>query len=680
MIPRRRRRIPCISCRLWFVVILVVESAAAATAGGRFDNLHFFLRQSVAQSSTTFGLLRSIPILQQQYRQRRQSSGSSINDSRHEDNNNSNHDGSMTRISEQDEDRKGSTINNHKQNRQQEARVRQVSTAAIKAKQDDKTERKKKKRRKLFKMLSGLSSSTGFFYGLDSKTVEKATKQPVGKIKPLAMKEALGLTLEELRTMRQEMEALRKEMEVLKRQLAGQEEDDEEGVMPGEGGENLLLAPSKMALSKRQREYDKIARDVEKWAENLLYQDKSDNGAHGWTEVQCNKMLKSALNKDGQTTAYVKWMVDSRGAHANQNDDREYPCLIMESTIDAPLDVVCLYLAQKDRLPEYNDLITNQKDVEEIAPHCKICWSQTPSLLFIKPRDFITYCHHKWLKDGTQVVVNQALDDHPKKEALVQGRAMAYALRGANYIGRDPQHPLEKTRIRIIAHGKAGVGVPDWACRTAIKSLTPIEPFKFFAKLNESIKRARPALEEEIKTRQQGMNDSDGDTDATAMVSTSTGRSKRPAGLAQLGYACFWPDGGGLVKGWQPTPSIVKTDSGGEGSSSGSAEEMNAPQPSSSSDNDDASEKNDADRVPQSTLQQQKDPPEVDIATEPEIERTTILGVENDSIEKKEKIANNDDDNAHPGNTQDRKRHDHGVDDGRNNIVDPEQEDSTWYS
>jgi hypothetical protein len=27
------------------------------------------------------------------------------------------------------------------------------------------------------------------------------------------------------------------------------------------------------------------------------------------------------------------------------------------------------------------------------------------------------------------------------------------------------------------------------------------------------------------------------------------GRSPRPAGMAQLGYACFWPNGGGVYEG-----------------------------------------------------------------------------------------------------------------------------------
>lgn len=34
------------------------------------------------------------------------------------------------------------------------------------------------------------------------------------------------------------------------------------------------------------------------------------------------------------------------------------------------------------------------------------------------------------------------------------------------------------------------------------------------------------------------------------MVSSVPGRSNHPAGLSQLGYACFWPKGGGLKEGF----------------------------------------------------------------------------------------------------------------------------------
>ena len=75
------------------------------------------------------------------------------------------------------------------------------------------------------------------------------------------------------------------------------------------------------------------------------------------------------------------------------------------------------------------------RDLEEISSHSKICWGQTPQIMFIKPRGFVTFCHHRWRKDGAEVVVNQACEhkDAPGFAKEGQGSACrAYALRGAN--------------------------------------------------------------------------------------------------------------------------------------------------------------------------------------------------------------------------------------------------------
>lgn len=69
------------------------------------------------------------------------------------------------------------------------------------------------------------------------------------------------------------------------------------------------------------------------------------------------------------------------------------------------------------------------------------------------------------------------------------------------------------------------------ATKTAINAVAPIEPFKLFHRIGEYSKQITPPLEK------------------TEMVHSVTGRSTRPAGLSQLGYACFWPDGGGLTEG-----------------------------------------------------------------------------------------------------------------------------------
>ena len=128
-------------------------------------------------------------------------------------------------------------------------------------------------------------------------------------------------------------------------------------------------------------------------------------------------------------------MKDSRGENADKSDENEYPCIKVMATIDSPLEDVCTYLSQESVIPEYNDIVSGYKDVEEITPHSKICWSQSPQILFLKPRDFITFCHHRWLQDGTLLIVNQACEhpDYPASKQEREGKACrAYALRGAN--------------------------------------------------------------------------------------------------------------------------------------------------------------------------------------------------------------------------------------------------------
>lgn len=131
----------------------------------------------------------------------------------------------------------------------------------------------------------------------------------------------------------------------------------------------------------------------------------------------------------------MKWMKDSRGDKADKEDDTEYPCIKCMSIIDAPLEDVCTYLSQESASPDYNDVVAKHKDVEEISPNAKICWSQSPQILFVKPRDFVTFCHHRWKGDGAEVMVNQAIDhpDYPANNQEKEGKpCRAYALRGAN--------------------------------------------------------------------------------------------------------------------------------------------------------------------------------------------------------------------------------------------------------
>jgi len=365
----------------------------------------------------------------------------------------------------------------------------------------------------------GYLSSSGTYYGVAPKKVSSYTSSDPKK-KRTSVKDAMSQALDELHAMRLEMEALRREMQDMKRQVVGGEPVEAES--QEEVGVGALIH-----RRQRAREFDKIGSEIERWAEDLFQQ---DGEVDGWKEVKCNKVVLSTFNKEGRTKAFLKWMKDPRGDNAGIEDDREYPCIKVYSTIDAPLEDVCVYLSQEQRAADYNDLVVCHRDLEELSPHAKICWGQTPQILFVKPRELITFCYHKWLRDGTQVILNQACDHESAKSGKLP---RAYALRGANYISRDPDDP-EKTRISLLAHASPGEDVPKWACKTAVNALAPIEPFKLFHKINEGVKRHRPELEQCL--------------DDTEMVSMP-GRSPKPAGIAQMGYACFWPKGGGLKEG-----------------------------------------------------------------------------------------------------------------------------------
>jgi hypothetical protein len=74
------------------------------------------------------------------------------------------------------------------------------------------------------------------------------------------------------------------------------------------------------------------------------------------------------------------------------------------------------------------------------------------------------------------------------------------------------------------------------ATKTAVNAVAPIEPFKLFHRIGEHVSRVGSQQLEK--------------TEMVAHTLTLTpGRSCRPAGLSQLGYAAFWPKGGGLIEG-----------------------------------------------------------------------------------------------------------------------------------
>lgn len=379
------------------------------------------------------------------------------------------------------------------------------------------------KRKRPLDLRQKLSDGGGIYYGITGDTLSKAMNSQTEK--RMSLSDSMSEALEELRAMRQEMEKMRSEMKTLRWKL----------MMDGDLEEDSEEKREREMMSKRKhaKEAEILSKEIERWAREVMLETEED----GWKIVECSKMMRKSLNPDGLTKASIKWMKDSRGDKAKKNDENLYPCIRCTATIDAPLEDVCTYLSQESALSDYNDLVVEYKDVEDISPNAKICASWTPQILFIKRREFVTFCHHRWKKDGSEVIVSQAYnhDNYPETNDENSAKACrAYALRGANIISRCPDD-ADKTTIAMISHASPGGNVPTWACKTAVKALAPIEPFKIFQKINKHVKENLPQLRERLE--------------AAEMVSSPSGRSSRPAGIAQLGYACFWPKGGGSVEG-----------------------------------------------------------------------------------------------------------------------------------
>jgi hypothetical protein len=319
---------------------------------------------------------------------------------------------------------------------------------------------------------------------------------------------------------------------------SGESNDDIELDQSSSSSRHALLL-KQQRKKERKRQLEQLGPEVERWAKELLSSSSSssqssvsssdDNNNNyynnvnnnnnvagaiggmkasdeGWKEITCNSFVRNKFNKLGKTRVYLKWMPDSR---TNNNEDdvavtsREeekdqqvgnmsgsststliYPCIRCHATIDAPLDQVCSFLSNPNTIPMYNELIDDHRDIEIITPSSKVTWCKVPKILFVKPRDFVTYCSHRWLHDGTQVIINQAIDHEDVPGVLLEGSGngdtvcRGYALRGANFISRDPSDPNNKTCITMVSHANPGGGLPQWAMNTAINAVVQVEPFK----------------------------------------------------------------------------------------------------------------------------------------------------------------------------------------------------------
>ena len=69
---------------------------------------------------------------------------------------------------------------------------------------------------------------------------------------------------------------------------------------------------------------------------------------------------------------------------------------------------------------------------------------------------------------------------------------------------------------------------------TAVNAVVQIEPFKLFHNINQGVSTYTEPSSSIALSHQ------------LATVNSLPGRSNKPAGMAQMGYVCFWPNGGGL--------------------------------------------------------------------------------------------------------------------------------------
>jgi len=395
--------------------------------------------------------------------------------------------------------------------------VRTVSSVKVK------TNKAKTRIRKILEF----AGSTGFYYGIDPERMIPKGGRP-REPRPPKLEDSMVLALEELKMLRLEMERMRTEIQQLTRKTIGDDDDESSYYID----DHSSAETKANALRKRRKEAEILAAEIESWATAILEEGEED----GWTPVECSKMIRASVNGMERTKAFMKWMVDPRAEKADKEDRTKHPCIKCSSTIDAPLELVCTYLSQPEASIDYNDVVDKFEDLEEISPNAKICWGSSPQILFVKPRDFITFCHHRWKSDGTEVIVNQACE-HPKYPLRKLGKegksCRGYALRGANFISRCPEDP-SKTKITIVAHCRPGGGLPEWATKTAVKALAPIEPFKLFHKINEQVMLNQDELQKRIQEETKELS-----------PSLPPGRTSRPGGFAQIGYACFWPNGGG---------------------------------------------------------------------------------------------------------------------------------------
>jgi hypothetical protein len=84
------------------------------------------------------------------------------------------------------------------------------------------------------------------------------------------------------------------------------------------------------------------------------------------------------------------------------------------------------------------------------------------------------------------------------------------------------------------------------AVKTAVGAIAPIEPFNLWYYINDQVNKAKPQLEKLKLERMEQVS--------------VPGRSNQGVGMAQIGFACFWPNGGGPLPVTESTAAIMDGD------------------------------------------------------------------------------------------------------------------------
>jgi uncharacterized coiled-coil protein SlyX len=121
-----------------------------------------------------------------------------------------------------------------------------------------------------------------------------------------ALADILGETLLELREMREVIAALREEMQSMKEDFSRHKpsREDQSLAFPGDSSfESTQQQVGPFRAHEKNRVYEMLGMEIEKWALSLLQEKGEDSG---WKEIKCNSMMNKKFNKRGQTRCFIK--------------------------------------------------------------------------------------------------------------------------------------------------------------------------------------------------------------------------------------------------------------------------------------------------------------------------------------------------------------------------------------